>query len=402
MKLKRLSISLIIIILFMTTGCELVNKAKREYERIKNQYEEYVGQDNRGPRPFQVVFQNNDHTNSTLVPSQCNYNQVPSYIHFNTQQEAQQNIFNAIQNLYSYPASGIFKPFWDLRYTNPVSRYVNGTDGSAYPNHASLTGLDARTGIRNVIVGSGLSQVDASGVVAQSKCVNNILTAGTTVNLYDAPEQSLVYSGIASTFIYQIHTNNHIRPWKSNNNGNLMMQAYFDTPIYHNFSQNIGGSIAFNVFLYNPKIQKHLNYVIGLYAYGEAWQREKAGIRFDPTTNIIHVATVVKDDSWWCTKSPKSKEIEEIKNTSNKTTKDDGKWQNFFRVNISYPNLLAVLNELKTNPPVAVAGQDFGLSPQDWEVTLIAIQYELEEQGGKASISGSFSNFGAYTSQLPL
>lgn len=386
----------------MTTGCELVNKAKREYERIKNQYEEYVGQDNRGPRPFQVVFQNNDHTNSTLVPSQCNYNQVPSYIHFNTQQEAQQNIFNAIQNLYSYPASGIFKPFWDLRYTNPVSRYVNGTDGSAYPNHASLTGLDARTGIRNVIVGSGLSQVDASGVVAQSKCVNNILTAGTTVNLYDAPEQSLVYSGIASTFIYQIHTNNHIRPWKSNNNGNLMMQAYFDTPIYHNFSQNIGGSIAFNVFLYNPKIQKHLNYVIGLYAYGEAWQREKAGIRFDPTTNIIHVATVVKDDSWWCTKSPKSKEIEEIKNTSNKTTKDDGKWQNFFRVNISYPNLLAVLNELKTNPPVAVAGQDFGLSPQDWEVTLIAIQYELEEQGGKASISGSFSNFGAYTSQLPL
>ena len=401
MHLKHSFISFILLI-FLLSGCDLVDKAKREYERIKNQYEEYVGKDNRGPRPFQVVYQSNDHIDSTIVSPQCGINQTPSYIHFNTQQEAQQNIFNAIRNLYSYPSRGVFKPFWDLRYTNPVSKYIDGTDGTAYPNHAILTGLDARTGVRNVTIGTAFSQIDASGVVAQSKCVNNILTAGTTVNLYDAPEQSLVYSGIASTFVYQIHLNNHIRPWRSNGNGNLMMQAYFDTPIYHNYSKNIGGSVAFNIFLYNPKINKHLNYVIGVYAYGEAWQKEKAGIRFDPTTNIIHVATVIKEDSWWCTKSPKSKEIEEVKNTSNKTTKDDGRWPNFYRVNISYQNLLAVLKELRTNPPAEVAGQDFGLNPEDWEVTLSAVQYELEEQGGKASVSGSFSNFGTYITQLPM
>ena len=401
--MKRYSVLLYLAaVLLLATGCELVDKAKEEYERIKNRYEEYVGNIKRGPRPFEVVFQSDDTTNSTLVSPLCAHNQAVSYIHFTTQQEAQSEIFGAIKNLYSYPPAGVLKPFWDIRYTNPVSTYINGTDGSHYPNHAILTGLDARTGIRNVVTGTGFSQVDPSGIVVQSECVNNLLASGTTLNLFDAPEQSLVYAGIASTFIYQIHPDNHIRPWQSNTEGNLMLQASFDTPIYRNYENNIGGSIAFNVFLYNPKIDKHLNYVIGIYAYGEAWQREKAGIRFDPTTNIVHVATVIKDDSWWCTKSPKSRSIEEVKSKPNKTTQDDGKWPNFFRVNISYQNLLAALKELAANPPASVAGQNFGLHPEDWEVTLLAVQYELEEQGGKATLSGSFSNFGAYTSRLPL
>ena len=61
-----------------------------------------------------------------------------------------------------------------------------------------------------------------------------------------------------------------------------------------------------------------------------------------------------------------------------------------------------VLNEIRKNPPAEVAGQNFGLNPEDWEVTLVAIQYELQEEGGKASVSGSFSGFGAYTSDLPF
>jgi len=400
MKISLLALSMLL--LFSLSNCDLADKAKKEYERIKNQYEEYVGQDDRGERPFTVVYQQNENAKATIVPAQCAANQTPKYIYFGTQSDATRNIFTAIRNLYSYPPRGILKPFWDIRYTNPVSTYINGGNSTEYPNHATLTGLDARSGTRNVTVGSGLSQIDTSGVVAQSKCVNGTLALGTTLNLYDAPEQTLVYAGIASTFAYQIHTSNHIRPWKSNTKGNLILQAYFDTPIYHNFEANIGGSVAFNIFLYNPKIKKHLNYVIGIYAYGEAWQREKAGIRFDPTTNIIHVATVIKDDSWWTTKSPRSKEIQEVFNIPNKTTKDDNKWNNFFRTNISYQNLLAVLNALKTNPPAEVAGQNFGLHPEDWEVTLLAVQYELEEQGGKASISGSFKGFETYVSEDPL
>ena len=399
---KTIYLSLVTLMLFSATSCQLVDKAKREYERIKHDYEEFVGKDDRGERPFEVIYQQDENARRAIVSSQCTRNQDVKHIYFATQNEATQNIFSAIRNLYSYPFSGVLKPFWDIRYTNPVSQYVNNSDGSAYANHAELTGLNARRGNKNSIVGTGLSQVDKSGGVAQSKCVNGSLSGGSTLNLYDAPEQALIYAGIASTFVYQIHPNNHIRPWKSTAKGNLMLQGNFDTPIYHNFAANIGGSVAFNVFLYNPKIKKHLNYVIGIYAYGEAWQREKAGIRFDPTTNIIHVATVIKDASWWCTKSPKSKEIQEVFNIPNKSTQDDGRWNDFYRVNISYQNLLAVLNELKINPPAEVAGQDFGLTPADWEITLTAVQYELEEQGGKASISGSFSGFETYISEDAL
>ena len=155
------------------------------------------------------------------------------------------------------------------------------------------------------------------------------------------------------------------------------------------------------MFLYSSKINHHLNYVIGVYASGVAWKKEKSGIRFDPTTNVVHVATVIKKTSWWSTMSPNSKSIKEI---ASKTinTKDDGKWDDLYRTNISYQNLLAVLNELKTNPPAAVAGQDFGLSPEDWKVTLLAVQYELEEKGGKALLAGSFRGFEVSISQLPV
>lgn len=145
-----------------------------------------------------------------------------------------------------------------------------------------------------------------------------------------------------------------------------------------------------------------LNYIIGVYAAGEAWMKEKAGIRFDPTTNVVHVATVISDDSWWSTKSPSSHPITEISNQSSPSGKDDDNWSNFFRVNVSYQNLLAVLNELRKNPPAGVAGVDFGLSPEDWELTSIMVQYELEEQGGKAILSGSFRGFEAYISKLPI
>ena len=399
--MKKYTLFLALITLFTLSSCKLVDDAKKEYEKIKNKYDELNDLRTRGPRPFEPIFQGEGDAKTAIVNAQCANNQVPKYIHFNTQAEASQNIFGAIKNLYSYPNQGVLKPFWDSRYINPVSQYITGISATHYPDHSILTGLDARSGVRNITVGTSASQVDASASVLQSKCVGGKITAGTTINLHDAPEQSVTYAGPQSTFAYHIHADNHISPWKSNQSGNLMMQASFDKPIYRNFSSNIGGSISFAIFLYNPKIKKHLSYIIGVYAAGVAWQKEKAGIRFDPTTNVIHVATVIKDTSWWSTKSPKSQPMKEI--LSRKTnTSDDGKWDDFYRTNISYQNLLAVLNELKTNPPAAVAGQDFGLSPEDWQVTLLAVQYELEEQGGKALLGGSFRGFEVYSSNLPL
>jgi len=400
--MKKYILPLSFIALITMSGCKLKEQAEKEYQKLKNKYEEATDIIQRGKRPFPVVFQTNEDAKTTIISSQCANNQVPKYIYFATQADATNNIFTAIKNLYSYPHQGILKPFWDSRYVNPVSEYIKGTDGSHYPNHATLTGLDARTGIRNITVGTGASQVDPAGVVLQSECINGKIVAGTTVNLNDAPSQSLTYGGIASTFIYQIHADNHIKPWKSNKTGNLMMQANFNIPIYMNFEQNIGGSISYALYFYNQRNKKHLSYIISVYAAGIAWQKEKAGIRYDPTTDIVHVATVVKDSSWWSTKSPKSDSIIEILSSPNKTTKDDGKWTHFYRVNIAYNNLLEVLKEIKRNPPEAVAGQDFGLSPQDWEVSLLAIQYELEEQGGKALFAGSFRGFEAYISNNPL
>jgi len=401
--MKKIYLFPIFISLFLYNGCELSDKIDREIDRIKNQYQEYTGdQESRGERPFPIIYQQDENAKNLLITSSCGANNAPAYIYFETQNQASTHIHTALSNLYSYPFNGVFKPFWDIRYTNPVTGYIYGTDGSNYPNHASLTGLDARTGNRNITIGTAASQVDASGGVVQSECIDGQLVGGTTLNLNDAPEQALVYAGIISTFAYQIHQSNYASPWKANASGNLFVQSSFDTPLYQNFQENKGGSVVFNVFLYNAKIKKHLNYVIGVYAAGTAWQEEKAGIRYDPTTNIIHVATVISEDSWWSTISPKSSSIQEVPNKSGSTTKDDGRWNKFFRVNISYHNLLAVLQELQKNPPAEIAGQNFGLNPEDWQVSTIALQYELEETGGKAAFSGSFKGFEAYISDLPL
>lgn len=410
-KITQYLFAFTIILLF--SGCDVGDKIKSEADRIEEKinaeierviekYDNYVDPNERGERPFELVYQEDESNKNAIMTSACASNQIPKHVYFMTQQDAHANIFTATKNLISYPAQGVLKPYWDIRYINPVSQYINGQDGSNFPNHSELTGLDARSGINNTTVGTELSQVDASANVMQSECVNGSIAGGTTLNLFDSPEQVLTYAGIQSTFAYNIHTNNHIKPWQTDGSGNIFVQASFDTPIYNNFSSNIGGSVSFNIFLYNPKTKQHLNYVIGVYAMGEAWQQEKSGIRFDPTTNIIHVATVIHENSWWSTISPKSNTIREVFNQSDNKTSDDGQWNNFYRVNISYQNLLAVLKELNANPPEEVAGQSFGINPEEWEIIFLAIQYELEEQGGKALLSGSFNGFSAYTSELPL
>ena len=391
-------ITIAIASIFTMSGCDQVDKLK---DKILHKYKEYVGKVKRGPKPFTETFQSENAPKRVIISPNCNANHSVKYVYFETPTDASSNFYRATSNLMSYPI-GTLKPYWDVRYTNPISEYVRNSDGSAYANHAKFTGLDARSGANNFIAGSAMSQTDAGGTVAQSKCVNGEIAAGTTVNLYDAPELDLVYAGIQSTFSYQISTNSHIRPWNSDKTGNLMLQAHFDQPLYFNYSNNEGASVAYGLMLRNRVNGKRLNFVIGIYAVGDAWIKEKAGIKYDPTTNMVHVATVIDDDSWWSTKSPASKPIKEFFNEAGKTTSDDGVWPDFFRVNISYNNLLAVLNELKENPPASVAGQDFGLSPQDWEVTGIMIQYELEEKGGKASLSGSFKGFGAYITKQPL
>jgi len=391
------------ILLLSFSGCELSDKIEREIDRVKNQYDEYIGDgDTRGEKPFTVIYQQDENAKIALISSACISNNTVAYTYYQTPIDAQRSFLQDTKNLISYPGKGSLKPFWDIRYVNPVSQYINGGEYTSYPNHGERTGLDVRSGNNNLGVGTGASETDVGAGVAQSKCVDGVLSAGTTINLFDAPEQYINYAGPQSTFAYRIGRTSRTSPWRADGKGNLMMQGSFDRPLYFNYDNNLGGGVYIGLFIRNKKTGKYLNFVIGVYAAGTAWVKEKSGIKFDPTTNIVHVATVIKENSWWSTISPSSNSIQEVFSKENETTSDDGKWNEFYRVNISYQNLLAVLQELKNTPPDGAAGQDFGLSPQNWEVTNIMVQYELEESGGKATFSGSFRGFEAYLSEYPL
>lgn len=391
------------IMLFVFTGCKLSDKIGRELDRIKNQYEEYTGDgDSRGEKPFTVIYQQDENAKTVLISSACNNNNAVNYTYYQTPSDAQRRFLLDTKNLVSYPGQSALKPFWDIRYVNPVRKYIDGGNYPQYPNHGERTGLDVRSGTRNMGIGTGASESDTGAGIAQSECINGVLAAGTTINLFDAPEQFITYAGPQSTFAYRIGRTSRTSPWRADGKGNLMIQGYFDEPLYFNYGDNLGGGVYMGLFIRNKKSGKFLNFVIGIYASGTAWVKEKSGIKFDPTTNIVHVATVIKESSWWSTISPSSHSIKEVFSVDNKKSRDDGTWNDFYRVNISYQNLLAVLQELRKTPPAGAEGQDFGLSPEDWEVTSLMVQYELEETGGKATLSGSFRGFEAYLSEYPL
>lgn len=387
-------------ILLNLFGCEAVDKAKREFDRIKEQLDTLEYGIRRGtPHP---EYQSDPSKKTRLISSQCSSNEAIAYTYYNTPEDAYNNHLNDIKNLISYSNAPQLKPFWDIRYVNPVTKYINNGTYNYYANHSKYTGLDVRSGPNNIGIGTSASKTDASGSIAQLKCIDGQLTGGNTLNLYDAPNQSINYGGPHTSFKYILGSTSLSSPWKANKTGNLMLQAHFNTPLYINPTQNIGGGISFAFFLQNKNNGKRLNYVIGAFVAGQGWIREKSGIQYDPTTQTIHVATVVRKSSWWSTISLQSKPIEALSPSSYKDTHTKQEWNNFYRVNVSYKNLLLVLQELKDNPPKDVTGEDFGLSPEDWEITSIMIQSELDEQGGEAMLSYSFRGFEAYTSQLPL
>lgn len=395
---------LLVSMIFLLNGCALMDKiqdkAQELYEEAKKKYAEYHGEGNENkPKPFTVVYQADPNNRQVLVSSSCGANHAIPYVYYHSPVDTV-NVLHDTRSYISYPGSG--KPYWDIRYVDPVRIIMNGGTYDSLPNHGTFTGLDTRSGDRNIGIGTDAAIVDAQGGITQSECVRGQLAGGVTINLNNAPEQFINYGGPQSTFVYLIGNNPLSFPWKQDGTGNLALQAFFDKPLYFNYADNIGGSVSFGLSLKNRRTGVIINYIIGIYAAGEAWIREKRKIQFDPTTRIVHVGTVVSDESWWSTNSPTSKLITGIRPAHNERTVDDGQWPDFFRVNVAYQNLKALLNELNTHPPAGAEGQNFGSDPSEWQITSIMIQYELEEEGGAASFSGSFFGFEAYISQLPI
>lgn len=330
-----------------------------------------------------------------VVQSTCNPN--IKYVYYETPTDANYHYHNDIRYSQSYPKRNIFKPIWDIRYVNPVSTYIRNFNASWTPKHYLYTGLDARTGYKNTVTGTYASRVDASKSVTQTECIQGALAGGTTINLYDAPNLSLTYAGPQSTFIYQFGDYS-IRPWNSNGTGNYMMQGRFDNPLWGNWSgHNLGGEVNFIFYLTNMKTHHKFSYVITIYGAGKATKGEDSTILYDPTTGIHHVSTAINSRTVYAKKSPWSKSTSGPRrhNATTFSHTEGRHWSDFYRVNVSYNNLKAALSK--------VAGFNwYDRNPAYWAVENSGIQFELEESGGEATLSGSFWNFKTYMTDKPL
>ena len=349
-----------------------------------------------------ITFESENASKRAVVTAACQYNDEVAFRYFASPEEAHSEYWKETKDLVSEPGKGKpLKPFWDLRYVNSGELLVKDEKKLDYANHALYTGLDARAGEKNIEAGVETADTYSDASVVQAKCIDGVLAAGTSLNLLDSDEQNIEYGGPNSTFIYRMADDNIVTPWSNNGDGNLLIQGYFAKPYYSKYSNNMGGGVNIGLFLQNKKSGLEINYIIGLYAVGKAWMNEQPDLKFDPTTNIVHVSTVVANNTQWATKSPKSKSIEKVKSKSSLTREDIQQWNDFYRVNITYENLLNVLKKLKSNPPAEVEGMDFGTNPADWKLNSIYVQYELEEEGGDAILAGSFKGFEVYITKLP-
>jgi len=183
------------------------------------------------------------------------------------------------------------------------------------------------------------------------------------------------FGGPQATMIHRFQDEHY--PWR--NNGNLMMQVKFIDTLYQNFSDNIGGTISFNLFLRNIVNGERINYVIAIHAFGLAWTEEQPEVLFDDSTNTSFVGSIVKPGTKYTTMSDTSN----ILNTK----------QGFFRANISTQNLY---NALESQGLV-------NIDLNNWYIDFIGIQFEVEEDGGgDALLSGSFEGFNAYITTDPM
>lgn len=179
------------------------------------------------------------------------------------------------------------------------------------------------------------------------------------------------FGGPQSTLIYRFAEKRY--PWSEGDN--LMMQAEFRNIIYNNINTNIGGTVSFNMFIRNKYTDERINYVIAVYALGDAWKQEQPDVLYDPTTSTSFVGTVVRAGTKYVTMSQISSELNDT----------DG----FFRVNITKENMLSAL-EAKGLSDISIA---------DWYMDFIGVQFELEEEGGDATLYGEFKGFSAYVTK---
>jgi len=173
------------------------------------------------------------------------------------------------------------------------------------------------------------------------------------------------FGGPQSTIIYNLNKYDKF-PWRTGDN--LSMQVKMKTPYFKNLNGKTGGNIAFNFFIVNPKTNARLNYVISIYTLGVANQTEVKEVLYDTSTNTNFISTTIQKGNLYTT-------ISDLSSSTNIVTQEF----NFFRVNVTRENLTRIID-----------------NPEDYKVTFIGIQYEIEEELGEAIVSTPFYGFSAY------
>lgn len=277
-------------------------------------------------------------------------------------------------------AGSVMKPYFDFRYVNPVAVR------NSYANHLPYTGISS-TGATGKAWGTTASISDASGSLMQYKCVDGHLVVGGMINGFDAPTQSITYGGpqAAVAYLFAGNLSNAPSPWKSSGTGNFMMQGQFSN-VFRYSGDNKGGSDGgFNIFLRKTTgTPEFINFVISTHRSYALTEGPK--LLLDPTTNAVHVSTLVADGTRWVTKSPYSASAAPMRSSVHTAES----WPSFYRVNISYANMAEVLQ---------AAGKTS--KPEEWVVSAAAILYEFTGSFNQ-SVGFSVRAFELYQSDAPL
>lgn len=327
-----------------------------------------------------------------LVSSLCSTNQEQEPLYFGSPPPLGTVIYKRL----SVPMNGnaIMAPYWDVRYTKPISRLdkpLATTPVTTYANHLPYSGINSSSYAVAPAWGTEASKSDASGSLVQTKCINGYLAASAAVNGWDSVPV-ITFGGPAATWTYQFTAglagiNTAAAPWHPDGTGNLMLQGLFTRP-YHHSADNLGGAeVNLNVFLadkYFPS--KTINFVISVFR-SNGILSEGSAIAPDPTTGAAWVSTLIQDQTQWVTASPYSYRTMSMTGT----TSSSEMWPYFYRVNITYANLMAVLRSAKT----------LGVKPENWVVTNVAVQTEITGSLNQ-SVGSSVRAFEVYSSNSAL
>ena len=210
-----------------------------------------------------------------------------------------------------------------------------------------------------------------SEAISTTTCLNNV--AQHRLVLMARNKVNVAFGGPQSTLIHKTKA----RPW-SRGTG-LMMQYTLNYAEMQVLKGDPSGNVALILFAENVLTGKRINILVSTIVLGHAWVDEQPEPLYDPTTKTTFYSSSLK----------KGNKYTSMDNYSNEVIQRSGPFKIgggiFFRSIITYENFQTMISRA-----------DLGHTPEDWELTIIGLQTEIEESTGEANLELNFENFEAY------